>query len=106
MALALGSSTFLDSTNRCTVYPNRCSYHFYGDKMSETNETISLIGTTLDGVLITKTISEEDGLTLVELAEAIKVFVKAFGYDYIEDVVFETNLSSHGSSGSTYNFEV
>ena len=65
-----------------------------------TNETISFAGYTLDGVTVLKTLDQE-AITLSEVAEAMKVFLLYFGYDYVTEVVIETERFNH-SSGSSF----
>lgn len=63
-----------------------------------TNETISFAGYTSDGVAVLKTLDQEV-ITLSEVAEAMKVFLHAFGYDYVTEVVIEAESFSHSSGG-------
>lgn len=65
--------------------------------MNTFEETITLTGTTFEDVAVVVTLESQDGITLSELAAKVRAFVRAFGYDYVEDVIFETDTGvKHG----------
>lgn len=69
----------------------------------ESKESISLIGTTLEGVSVVKLIENEDGLNLTEIADAIVAFIRSMGYSYVDGVTFECDTDMFGTvvHGST-----